>query len=227
MVEYLESKSLFGGDEFVFVAYTDPELFEKAGQKRLAKLTALVTKVPGVVETSVQSLASYLKITSQGVFRTRRSEVIDFSRGVLLGDDDQTTAIALRLVEETKAPVPRSETIAELRKIAASNSLPTYVTGEPVLVYDMFRYAQDDGEFMGWAASGLLVLVILFFLRDLRSIILPFVIVQMTILWTKAGLQLSGMQLTMVSSVLGSLVTIIGVSTVVYLSLYFQTLRER
>src|SRR5262249_30228375 len=92
--------------------------------------------------------------------------------------------------------------------------------------HDMFRYAQDDGEFMGWAASGLLILVILFFLRDVRSIVLPFVIVQMTILWTKAGLWASHLSLTMVSSVLGSLVTIIGVSTVVYLSLYYQKLRE-
>ena len=79
---------------------------------------------------------------------------------------------------------------------------------------------------MGWAASGLLILVILFFLRSLRAVILPFVIVQCAIVWTKAILSQSGMQLSMVSSILGSLVTIIGVSTVVYMSLFYRKMRE-
>src|ERR1700724_3220926 len=48
LVDYVESKSLFGGDEFVFVTYTDPELFQAAGQERLAKLAARVAAVPGV-----------------------------------------------------------------------------------------------------------------------------------------------------------------------------------
>ena len=55
---------------------------------------------------------------------------------------------------------------------------------------------------------------------------LPFVIVQCAIIWTKAVLWKSGLQLSMVSSILGSLVTIIGVSTVVYTSLYYRKLRE-
>lgn len=227
LLEYTESKALFGGDEFVFLAYTDPELFEDAGQARLAKLAARVAEVPGVVEGSVQSLDIYLELTKQRVFRSRRPQLLEFARGVLLGEDNQTTAVAVRLADEQKASQPRPATIAELRRIAAEQSLPTHVVGEPTLVLDMFRYAEDDGQFMGWAASVLMVIVILFFLRDFRSILLPFVIVQMTILWTKAGLWSSQIQLTMVSSILGSLVTIIGVSTVVYLSFYFQELRKR
>ena len=252
LLEYAESKRLFGGDEFVFLAYTDPELFEDAGQERLAELAARVAEVPGVVADSVQSLNTYLDLTSRGAFRTRRQQVLEFSRGVLLGDDDQTTAIVVRLQREDveregverddvepddvepdeveregQAPISRAETIRALRALAAAQSLRTYVVGEPILVHDMFRYAQEDGEFMGWAASGLLVGVILFFLRDFKSIVLPFVIVQMTILWTRAGLWYSQVELTMVSSILSSLVTIIGVSTVVYLSFYFQDLCQQ
>jgi len=227
LVDYVESKSLFGGDEFVFVTYTDPELLQAAGQERLAMLAARVAAVPGVVEGSVQSLDAYLKLTSGPIFRSRRDQLIEFTRGLLLGGDNETSAVALRLADEADASVPRAVTIADLRRIADEQSLPTHVVGEPVLVYDMFRYAQEDGEFMGRAVSLLLVGVILFFLRDVRSVVLPFVIVQMTILWTKAALWIGHIQLSMVSSILGSLVTIIGVSTVVYLSLYFQELRER
>ena len=227
LVEYTDSKALFGGDEFVFLTYTDPELFEAVGQERLSNLAARVAEVPGIVFDSVQSLNTYLELTNRKPFKSRRVKLLEFARSVLLGDDNQTTAIAMRLEDEATAKQPRPATIAELRRIAAEQSLPTSVVGEPTLVLDMFRYAEDDGQFMGWAASLLMVAVILFFLRDFRSIILPFIIVQMTILWTRAGLWSSHLQLTMVSSILGSLVTIIGVSTVVYLSFYFQELRQQ
>ncbi len=227
LVEYLDSKSLFGSDEFLFLTYTDPDLFKDAGQERLAQLAARAAAVPGVVADSVQSLDVYLQLTSRPPFKSRRAKILEFSRGVLLGDDNQTTAVVFRLVEEAVAPQPRSETIAELRRMAAAQPLRTYVVGEPALILDMFQYAQEDGQFLGWAASVLLIGVILFFLRDVRSIVLPFVIVQATILWTKAGRWTSHIQLTMVSSILGSLVTIIGVSTVVYMSMYYHELRER
>lgn len=225
--EYLDSKSWFGSDEYLFLAYTDPELFDPAGQQRLAKLAEQVAAVPGVVPDSVQSLEVYLLLTGRAPFRSRRNKVLEFSRGVLLGDDNQTTAVALRLADEGGTSKPRAETIAQIRKLAAEQTLPTYVVGEPALILDMFRYAQDDGQFLGWAASVLLIGVILFFLRDVRSIVLPFVIVQATILWTRAGLWAGQIELTMVSSILGSLVTIIGVSTVVYMSMYYHELRER
>ena len=227
LVEYTDSKTLFGGDEFVFLTYTDPQLFEDAGQERLANLAARVAEVPGIELDSVQSLDTYLEMTNRKPFKSRRPKVLEFARSVLLGEDNQTTAIAMRLENEATARQPRPATIAELRRIAAEQPLPTSVVGEPTLVLDMFRYAEEDGQFMGWAASILMVAVILFFLRDFRSIILPFIIVQMTIVWTKAGLWSTHLQLTMVSSILGSLVTIIGVSTVVYLSFYFQELRQQ
>ena len=223
--DYVEGKSLFGGDEFVFVAYTDPDLFTDAGQKRLEDLANQLELVSGVAEGSIQSLNRTLAF-ARFLGSSGREQVIEFSRGILLGDDNQTTAVALRLLDAHKSPVPRAETLAEIKRIAAQQTIPTFAVGEPVLVHDMFRYAQEDGEWMGWAASGLLILVIIFFLRSLRAVVLPFVIVQFVILWTKAILFQSGMQLSMVSSILGSLVTIIGVSTVVYMSLYYRKLRD-
>ena len=224
--EYAESKAWFGGDEFVFVAYTDPDLFSSEGQTRIDELAEKLSAVPGVVAGSVQSLSRNLALVNLPFFKNKRPTVIEFCRGVLLGADDKTTAVALRLEEHHEAKIPREETLNLIKKIAAELPFTTYVVGEPVLVHDMFRYAEEDGEWMGWAASVLLILVILFFLRSLRAIILPFIIVQMAIIWTKAVLYQSGMQLSMVSSILGSLVTIIGVSTVVYMSLYYRKLRE-
>ena len=224
--EYVEGKGLFGGDEFVFVAYTDPDLFTDQGQERARELESKLSEIPGVAPESLQSLPKTLAFTKLPFFRKRREQLLEFSRGVLLGADNQTTSVALRLIDPEKSSVSRGETLAAIHRIAASQPLETYVVGEPVLVHDMFRYAEQDGQWMGWSASLLLILVILFFLRSLRAVILPFLIVQLSIVWTKAILFLTGLQLSMVSSIMVSLMTIIGVSTVVYMSLYYRMLRD-
>lgn len=225
--DYVRSKELFGGDEIVYVAYTDPDLFTDEGLERVNKLAEQLAEVPGVEPDSVQSLPRTLAITKLPMFKSRRDQLIEFSRGVILGADDKTMAVAFRLVDQRSAAVPRAETLETIQRIADKQPIEAYVVGEPVLVRDMFKYAEEDGEWMGWAASILLILVILFFLRSLRAVILPFLIVQFAIVWTRAILAQSAMQLSMVSSILGSLVTIIGVSTVVYMSLFYRNLREQ
>ena len=167
--DYVEGKSLFGGDEFVFVAYTDPDLFTEAGQDRIEKLANRLAAVPGVAGGSIQSLARVLAISNLPFFKTRRDQLIEFSRGILLGSDNQTTAVVLRLLDQNKSTIPRADSLAKIRDIAAEQPIPAFVVGEPVLVHDMFRYAEEDGEWMGWAASILLILMILFFLRSLRQ----------------------------------------------------------
>lgn len=224
--DYRQSKVWFGGDDFVFVAYTDPQLFTDEGRERVAQLTDQVREMPGVVPESVQSLSELLRLGRNPLMRRRQDQLMEFGRGVVLSDDKQTTAIMLRLAGENRLGPPREAVIAELRRLAKQQPIPTYVVGEPILVHDMFRYAEDDGAWMGWAASVLLTLVIFVFLHNLRAIVLPFLVVQVTLVWTKAVLAESQLQLTMISSILGSLVTIIGVSTVVYTSLYYRSLRE-
>ncbi|HVW00516.1 MAG TPA: MMPL family transporter [Planctomycetaceae bacterium] len=224
---YLESKDLFGGDEFVAVAYTDPDLLSDAGKARVKKLSEELERVPGVSKGSTQSLTTLLEDTRFPFMKKRLPEILEFGRGLVISADHRSTAVIVRLQDQASAPVPRAETIAELRRIAAEQPEQAYVVGEPVLVSDVFRYSENDGELMGWAATGLLIVVILIFLRGMRWVILPFLIVRITIVWTKASLTLSGIQLSMVSSALTSLVTIIGVSTVVYMSLYYRKLREQ
>jgi hypothetical protein len=80
---------------------------------------------------------------------------------------------------------------------------------------------------LGWTSTGLLIAVILVLFRRLRWVLLPILIVQATLIWTQAILYLIGIKLTMVSSVLESLVTIIGVATVMHISLVYCELRAR
>src|SRR5205814_594101 len=127
-----------------------------------------------------------LRISRNPLMRRQRERLLEFGRSVVLGNDNQTTAIMVCLESEDLPGRSHAATIAALRQLAQEQPLPTYVVGEPVLVHDMFQYAEEDGTRMGWATSGLMLVVILVFLKDVRTIVLSFVIVHVTIVWTKA-----------------------------------------
>lgn len=236
--DYLASRRWFGGDELVGVVYQDPELFESAGLERVENLAAELSSIHGVKGASTQDLASNLAAVEKPIFKALfkkemasfRTRAIELFRRILVGDDDHTTAVIVRLEPEGEALCPRGETVAAIREVATKfqqqSGFATYVAGEPVQIHDMFRYVQEDGTVLGWASTSLLVVVILVLFRRFRWVLLPILIVQATLLWTKAILVFSGIQLTMVSSVLESLVTIMGVATVMHMSLVYCELRR-
>lgn len=227
LTAYLQSKRLFGGDEFIIVAYTDPELFTPDGReltpeavKRIETLAERLNQVPGIQPESTQHLASALK------FPYGRERVKNLVEGVLLGDDQQTTAVVLRLKSEKRTPEQLAHTIAEIRRVAAGHEFPAYVVGEPVQVHDMFRYVKQDGRKLFAVSLALLAAVILALFRRLRWMFLPLGVVMASIIWTEAVLVLSRMQLSMVSSMLNSLVTIIGIATVTHVTVHFREHRK-
>jgi predicted RND superfamily exporter protein len=222
LVAFLKSKAWFGGDEFVILAYTDPDLLDEddrlteSGRARIIELAEKLARVPGIQPHSVQHLADAMR------FPYARQRVREFMEGILLGPDGQSTALIARLAAERDGAVPRAETFRRVRELVAGHNPPVVVVGEPIQVHDMFRYVETDGATLGLASTGLLLLVILALFRSLRWMLLPMLVVQATLLWTKALFVLSDLKLSMVSSMLNSLVTIIGIATVTHVTVRFR-----
>ena len=221
--DFLRSRQLFGGDEFVMVAYSDSELFAPKGSSLTAAATERVQAfankldaVPGIMTESTQHLARAFK------FPYRLETVRKIVVGVLVGEDEHTTAVVLRLLPEKDSPISRGETIKRIRDLAAEHDPPAMVVGEPVQIHDMFRYVEEDGRKLFGVSLALLALVLLLLLRQFRWVVLPLIVVIVSITWTEAILVLSRMKLSMVSSMLNSLVTIISVQTAMHVSLYFR-----
>jgi len=230
LVDYQESKALFGGDEFVIVVYEDPELLTPDGLARVRSFSDQLSQVAGVQSKSTQNLADVLAPANipwlvRPLFQLRRDKLIELSRGILIGADQRTTGIVLRLFPEGKTSTSRDETIREVRRIAEAHDLPAYVVGEPVLVHDMFKYVDEDGQRLFYASLVLLALVIFALFRSVRWVVLSIVLVGATVAWTKAILVLCGMRLSMVSSMLNSLVTIVGIATVMRVMVYYREQR--
>ena len=222
LATWKESKRLFGGDEFVVVAYTDPELFGRddrltdGASERLEALASLLREVPGIHADSVQHLAEAMKAP------IGRAGIRKLLEGILVGKDGQSTAVFCRLLPESESPITRAETYRRIRTIATQHELPAFVVGEPIQVHDMFRYVEEDGETLGWVSTLLLMSVIFGLFRSVRWMLLPLAVVQVALIWTKGLLVLSGLHLSMVSSMLNSLVTIIGIATVMHVTMRFR-----
>lgn len=237
---YEESKALFGGDEFVIVAYTDAGLLSADGFRRLRAFAQSLSQVPGVRSKDTQNLADALNpptsgLISQLLLNARKQmgnhrhekELHELFRRILLGDDDQTTAVVLRLQPEDKTDTPRSRTISEIREIAARHDPPAFVVGESVQVHDIFRYVEEDGRNLFHVSLLVLAATIFVLFRSVRWMVLPLLVVVVAIAWTQALLVLSNMRLSMVSSMLDSLMTIIGIATVTHVTVHYRELRQK
>lgn len=225
--QFQRSKATFGGDEFLIIAYRDADLFADDDQLtdaaivRLERLRQQLADTPGIDPDSLQTLAMALR-SPYG-----RSRIRELVTGLLLGSDGETTAVVSRLLPLGASDTPRAETFRLVRELARQHDPPAVVVGEPIQVHDMFRYVEDDGRTLGWASAVLLMLVVAILFRSLRWMVLPVVVVQITLLWTKAILVMSGIELSMVSSMLNSLVTIIGIATVMHLTLRYRDQRQQ
>ena len=229
---FLSSKRTFGGDEFVLVAYPDAQLMAPEGLARVRALADRLNQIPGVAGKSTQNVADALAppdlpFALRLMVRTQAERLTELFEGILIGKDRETTAIVLRLTPESKASIPRADTFARIRAVAAAHKPRAYVVGEPVQVHDMFRYVEQDGGHLFRVSLSVLALVIYVMFRSLRWVILPLLVVIVTIISTEALLVLTQMQLSMVSSMLTSLVTIIGVATVTHIAIHYRDARLR
>ena len=246
LAAFRASRELFGGDEFVIVSYEDPQLFgsddpdsplsselSEEARLRIEALAEALSGVKGVQAESTQHLVRALEpdgVLGRVMKRISglRRRVLKLVEGVLVGEDRRTVAIVLRLSPAVgaEATAGRAATFAEIRRLAAGHNPVARVVGEPVQVHDMFRYVEQDGRTLFWWSLVLLAAVILVLFRSLRWVVLPLAVVLTAILWTEALLVLSGMKLSMVSSMLNSLVTIIGVATCTHVTVHYREHRS-
>ena len=223
---YLKLKRTFGGNEIALAVYADDDLLnpDASGIRRLADVRRRLNDVPGV--RSALSLDQPLGI----------EEIVDPDnrvagwvrkqfQGYTHSADGRIAAVVCMLEPESEPGVPpRRTTIDQLRSIV--RTLPSgMIAGEPVMIADGFQYIEEDGRRLGWASTLLLGVVIIVCFRSLRWVIVPVVVVQFTLLVTRATLVLSGLRLSMVSSMLTAIVTVVGVATVIHVIVRFREAR--
>ncbi len=230
--EYLISKQAFGGDEFLIVGYAVDDPTSSETLDDMESFSATLSQIPGILPESMQDLASIMRNDRAPRWMRLAMRLPAFERSILresrrmlISDDDRTVAIAMRLEDENKSTVSRAETFRLVREAVHQHNPEAVVAGEPLQVHDMFQYVETDSRTLGIASSLLLMVVILILFRNIRWVVLPIVLIQCTLIWTQGLLAFTGMKLSMVSSMLNSLVTIIGVATTMHITVTYRELR--
>lgn len=241
---YLKLKSVFGGNEVVLAVYSDPELLDESrrGIERLTQISRELKATPGVrdvlslaevdvVLDKVATAAGLLQSTEtpeHGIVDSKSPLAKRFRKlfeGYTHGSDGRTSAVICMLEPQESAGVTREQTVSALRE-KIQRLAHGAVAGEPVMVVDGFRYVEEDGRRLGWTSTILLSVVLLICFRSLRWMVLCIAVVQVALLATRALLVVSGLRLSMVSSMLTAIVTVVGVATVMHLIVRFRESRR-
>jgi hypothetical protein len=235
-------KRQFGGNEIVMAVYADPQLLadDGGGISKLAHVTQRLRNVPGVkdilslaeVNAALENTLPFGRLLKRAdappaivdrnsEWATRFRELFEGYTHDARGD---IAALACMLEPVSESTVPRIETIEGIREIIQKQP-QGMIAGEPVMVVDGFRYVEEDGQRLGWSTTILLALTILACFRSIRWVAVPLLVVQLTLLLTRATLYWTGLRLSMVSSMLTAIVTVVGVATVVHVIVRFRQAR--
>ncbi|MEY3172742.1 MAG: hypothetical protein RLZZ436_655 [Planctomycetota bacterium] len=224
----------FGGDEFVIVAWQQPELLQKhpdggydeltpAAAAAISSLSARLSALPGVDGPRTRDLAKLLNSSLRS--RNSRTAMLKIFQGLLIGPDQQTTAIILQLLPAARSGISRAAAIRHIRDAAHESGLNPFVAGEPVQVQEMFDLVERDGRTLYLASLAVLALMLLLIFRSPRWVVAPLLVVIGSVLCTRAALVLAGARLSMVSSMLNSMVTIIAIGTSTHIIVHYRELR--
>jgi len=241
---YRRLKRTFGGNEVVLAVYADPELLSDDGNaiRRLGESSGQLKDTPGVrdvlslaeVDAALRKMAPAAagllglarrpaeRITDRDNAMARR--FLELFEGYTHGRDAQTAAVICMLEPASNSEVPHRETVDQLRE-KIERLADGQITGEPAMVVDGFRYIEQDANRLGWATTLLLSVTIIICFRSVRWVLIAIGVVQLALLSTRAILVWSGLQLSMVSSMLTAVVTVVGVATVVHIIVRFREAR--
>ncbi|MEJ7594105.1 MAG: MMPL family transporter [Planctomycetaceae bacterium] len=231
----LKSRQDFGGDEFVIVAWQEPGLIRTNPENDIPELSAAATshitemsqklsELPGIDKERTRDLERFLRKSPYN--KNTRQKMLKLFDGVLIGPDQQSTAIVLQLLSAGNSPVSRGETVAAIRETTAAIIPGAAVAGEAVQIQDMFNLVERDGNILYIASLVVLSIMLLVIFKNPRWVLASVGIVIASVTCTRAVLVIAGAQLSMVSSMLNSLVTVISIGTTTHIIVYYRGLRS-
>jgi uncharacterized protein len=249
--EFLQSR--FGVSDLVVFAYRDESLWSADGRglERLKGIRERIESVSGVaiamdlskVDQMLGQLNQGLAIFSQSQKKAHSHALLDDTNalaqefktifeGQTHSRDGKLVAIACLLKPANQSLGTAKETLAELRKIAVSleseGLSKGMLVGQPVMVEEGFDEIELDGRRLSVVSTVCLALLIWIGFRSLRWAMISILIVQWSLIVTRGLLAWLAWDLTMVSSMLASIVTVIGVATTMHWMLgYQQEMRQQ
>ena len=247
--EFLHSK--FMVSDLVVFAYHDKNLWAKdcKGLERLQQIRERIEAIPGIAIamdlSKVDQMLGQLDQPFSFFSRPERkgprhvllddeSEIANEFKAIFEGQthnrDGTLVAIACLLKPADQTTVAIKETLFSLRKTGHALSDEgldsAMLVGQPVMVEEGFDEIDQDGKRLSFVSAVSLALLVFIGFRSLRWAIISIAVVQWSLIVTRGLLAWLAWDLTMVSSMLGSIITVIGVATTMHWMLGYQRMMK-
>jgi predicted RND superfamily exporter protein len=229
--ELLESR--FGVSRFLVFAYRDPTLWESSGKgiERAKQFRSQLEAIQGVryaldisrIDDMLQtlrgpSLFGVLTAKPPHPLLDPKDRIAEEYRDLFVGQtharDTDLVAIGVLLDPKTD-PASSQRTLTELRTL--SRAMPDgMLVGHLAMVDEGFREIEKDGERLAVYSAVCLTIFMLVGFRSVRWALIMIVVVQWSLVVTRAILVLLDWELSMVSSMLSSIVMVVAVATTMH-----------
>ena len=241
-LEFERIEERFGVSQFLVFAYRDPELWSSDGSgiDRAMQWRKKIEEIPGVSYALDLSRVDEMLTTLRGPTgflgaltgapskrplvdsnNTLASRYRELFTGQTHAAQSDLVAIGVQLAP-CDAPNDDSSTpLVSLRQLAQS-APGGLLVGHVAMVDEGFREIERDGNRLGIYSTVSLSLLMLVGFRSIRWALIVVVVVQWSLILTRAVLVLLNWELTMVSSMLSSIVMVVGVATALHWMFGYQ-----
>lgn len=239
----------FGVSQFMVFAYRDPNLWasDGSGLERNLQWREKIESIDGVryaldlsrIDQMLSMLkgptsffgptTSVAKSKVDGATRPlldeRNAMAMEYRRmfaGQTHAKDTDLVAIGVLLDQEKQQDPGNNAVLESLRSL--SNSAPGgLLVGHLAMVDEGFREIERDGNRLALFSTLCLSLLMLVGFRSLRWALIVVLVVQWSLIVTRGLLVILGWELTMVSSMLSSIVMVVGVATTLHWMVGYQS----
>jgi uncharacterized protein len=250
LAAYQRLKSYFGGNEVVLFVFRDEAAFAEdgSGLVRLQKIREELAKVEGVQAVMDLSQLDAMLAKSANPISWLSGKpnhpilkqddplaraMLELFVGYTHSEDRTWIAAACMLDPSPQHVANRDATLTQLKAVVdqinvdTSQEAQAFLVGEPVMVREGFQMVEADGRRLGWVATFILAGLLLVGVKSIRWTLICILVVQWSLIVTQGLLGWMQLQMTMVSSMLASIVTVIGVATTIHWMSGYQKERAK
>lgn len=244
---YDNFRETFGKDgAIIFVGFKGDSACSLPVVRGIYDLTDAIGQTPGVKD--VMSLARVYELrkdTSEGRFTfVRVSEEcpatqagcdslcgyianLPFYHGLLLNSSTGVHLMAITLEEKMLDSRKRVKLIYGLKDkiegFAAQHEIDVHFSGMPYIRTLTTKKVQDELLLFTLAALGIAGLLLLYFFRSKKAVLLPLFIVSLSVVWAMGSIALFGFKITILTGLIPPLLIVIGVENCIFLLNRFHT----
>ena len=239
----------FGVSQFMVFAYRDPNLWESDGSglernlqwrekiesidgvryaldlSRIDQMLSMLKGPTSFFGPTTSAAKSKVDGATRPLLDERNAMAMEYRRmfaGQTHAKDTDLVAIGVLLDQEKQQDPGNNAVLESLRSL--SNSAPGgLLVGHLAMVDEGFREIERDGNRLALFSTLCLSLLMLVGFRSLRWALIVVLVVQWSLIVTRGLLVILGWELTMVSSMLSSIVMVVGVATTLHWMVGYQS----